>query len=261
MLRRTASVLALLCLAAGFAVAAEEPSEKDKDGTTALHWAVHHGDAEKVRQLIAAGADVRVANDYGVTALSEAAERGDAGIIEQLLKAGADVESPNREGQTALMSVARTNRVDAARVLLKHGAKVNARENWRGQTALMWAAAQGQPEMVQLLIKHNADVNARSDVRVWARKVTAEPRPQNRPSGGLTPLLLAAREGCVACAEALVKGKADINLRDPEDISPLNMALLNARFDLAAYLIKVGANVNRWDMWGRSPLYSAVEIG
>jgi ankyrin repeat protein len=123
----------------------------------------------------------------------------------------------------------------------------------------MWASAQGQPEMVQLLIKHKADVNARSDIREWARKVTAEPRPQNRPQGGLTPLLLAAREGCVACAEALVKAKADINLGDPDNISPLLMALLNGRFDVAAFLIKAGANVNKWDTWGRAPLYSAVD--
>ena len=235
-------------------------NERSSDGTTVLHWAAHNGDADLVKRLLKAGANPNAVNDYSATPMSEAAELGNAEIIEALLKAGADVESPNAGGQTALMTVARTNHVDAARVLLKHGAKVNARENWRGQTALMWAAAQGQPEMVELLIKHGADVNARSKIEQWERKVTAEPRPQNRPVGGFTPLLLAAREGCVKCAEALVKAKADINLRDPEDISPLNLALLNARFDLAAYLIKAGANVNRWDMWGRSPLYSAVDL-
>lgn len=235
-------------------------NERSSDGTTVLHWAAHHGDADLVKRLLKAGANAKVVNDYGASPMSEAAELGSAEILELLIKAGADVESPNLEGQTALMTVARTNHVDAARLLLKRGANVNARENWRGQTALMWAAAQSQPEMVQLLIKHGAEVNARSKIEDWERKVTAEPRPQNRPVGGFTALLLAAREGCVACAEALVKGKADINLRDPEEISALNLALLNARFDLAAYLIKAGANVNRWDMWGRSPLYSAVDL-
>jgi len=229
------------------------------DGTTALHWAAHNGDAELVERLIGAGADVKAVNDYGVTPMSEAAELADARIIGLLLDAGADVESPNPEGQTALMSVARTSRVAAARLLIKHGANVNAREKWRGQTALMWAVAQSQPEMVELLIKHKADVNARSNIREWARKVTAEPRPQNRPPGGFTPLLLAAREGCAACAEALVKGKADINLVDPQNITPLLMATLNARFDVAARLIEAGADVNRWDTWGRAPLYSAID--
>jgi ankyrin repeat protein len=191
--------------------------------------------------------------------MAEAAERADAPIIEMLLRASADVESPNKQGQTALMTVARTNHVDAAKLLLSHGAKVNARELWRGQTALMWAAAQSQPEMVALLIKHGAEVNARSDIRHWARRVTAEPRPQNRPNGGFTPLLFAAREGCTECAKALIKGGADIELTDPDNITPLLMAILNARFDVAAYLIQAKANPNTWDTWGRAPLYAAVD--
>ena len=144
-------------------------------------------------------------------------------------------------------------------MLLGAGAKVNAVEQWRGQTALMWASAQGHPDMVRLLIKSGAQVDARSSLREWPRKVSAEPRPQNRPSGGFTALLLAAREGCAGCAKALVEGGAAINLADTDNITPLLMAVLNARFDTAAYLIKVGADVNRWDTWGRAPLYSAVD--
>jgi ankyrin repeat protein len=229
------------------------------DGTTALHWAVHNGDVDLVKRLLKAKAKVNVANDYGATPMQEAAELADPEIIRLLLKAGADVESPNREGQTALMTVARTNSVEAAKLLIKAGANVNAVEQWRGQTALMWASAQSQPEMVKLLIQHGADVKARSWIRQWPRKVTAEPRPQNRPLGGLTPLLFAAREGCTECARALVEGGADINLADPDNITPLLMATLNARFDVAAYLISAKADVNRWDSWGRAPLYSAID--
>ena len=158
-------------------------------------------------------------------------------LLGALVEGGASVESPNADGQTALMIVARTSRVDAARVLLQHGANVNAVEKWRGQTALMWAAAQSQPAMVRALIAAGADVNARAMVNNWGRQVTAEPRAIYRPAGGLTPLLYAAREGCVDCVAALVDGGADVNLPDPENISPLLMAVINMRFDAAVELI------------------------
>jgi ankyrin repeat protein len=232
----------------------------EPDGTTALHWAVHNSDLDLVQRLIRAGAKVNVKNDYGSTPMSEAAVLGRVDLIEALLKAGADVESPNADGQTALMIVARTSQVEAARLLLTRGAKVNAVEQWRGQTALMWAVAQKQPAMVAELVKAGADVNARSTVNNWERQVTAEPRAIYRPAGGLTPLLYAAREGCVECARTLVDAGADLNLADPEGISPLLMSVINGRWDLAQYLIKKGANPNKWDLWGRAPLYAAVDL-
>lgn len=230
------------------------------DGTTALHWAVYHDDLELVDQLIRKGANVNAMNEFGSTPMSEAAIVGNAAVIKRLLKAGADVESPNADGQTALMIVARSNHVEAAKVLLRHGAKVNAREQWRQQTALMWAAAEEQPEMVKLLIKHGADVNARSQVNKWERQVSAEPRMQWRPAGGFTPLLYAARQGCLECARHLVEGGADVNLGDAKDVTPLIMAITNFHFDLAAYLLAEGANPNKWDWWGRTPLYAAVDM-
>jgi ankyrin repeat protein len=232
----------------------------EADGTTALHWAAHHNDLDLVERLIRAGAKANIKNDYGATPMSEAAIAADAALLEKLLAAGADVESPNADGQTALMIVARTSRVDAAETLLRRGAKVNAVEQWRGQTALMWAVAQRQPAMVKALIAAGADVNARSTVNNWQRQVTAEPRAIYRPAGGLTPLLYAAREGCVDCARHLVEGGANLNLADPEEISPLLLAILNDHFDLAAYLIQKGASPGKWDWYGRTPLYAAVDM-
>jgi ankyrin repeat protein len=230
------------------------------DGTTALHWAVYHNDVDLVERLLRAKADVNARNDYGATPMSEAAVIGNVKVLRLLLKYGADVESPNADGQTALMTLARTNNVEAAKLLIKHGANVNAREQWRGQTPLMWAAAEAQPEMVQLLVDHGADVNARSVVNEWERQVTAEPRMQARPSGGFTPLLYAARKGCLGCAKILVKAGADKDLTDPDGVTPLLLATLNFNFDTAAFLVDVGANVNKWDTWGRSALYAAVDM-
>jgi ankyrin repeat protein len=235
-------------------------NQRSVDGTTALHWAVYNGDVTLVDRLLAAGANPNARNDYNSTPLVEAAVVGNAEIIRKLLKAGADVESANADGQTALMVIARSSNVEAAKLLLKAHANVNARETWRGQTALMWAAAQSQPDMVRLLVSHGAEVNARSNLNNFERQVTAEPRMHQRPPGGLTPLLYAARSGCLRCAEELIRGGADVNLPDPEGITPLIMAGLNFSFDVAALLVKKGAELNVWDTWGRSPLYAVVDM-
>ena len=232
----------------------------EPDGTTALHWAVQQNDLELVTRLIRAGAKVNVKNDFGSTPMAEAAVVANAALLGALLEAGADVESPNADGQTPLMVVARTSQVDAARLLIQRGANVNAVEKWRGQTALMWAVAQQQPEMVRELLARGAQVTVPSTVNTWQRQVTAEPRANYRPVGGLTPLLYAAREGCVECARALVEKGAEINLSDPEALSPLLTAIINMQFDTAAYLISAGANPNQWDLWGRAPLYAAVDV-
>jgi ankyrin repeat protein len=246
----------LCCLPlTGVAGEAVEP-----DGTTALHRAIYEGDVPEARRLIAAGADPRAANVFGATPLMLAAARGDAALVGVLLDAGVDAKAANQEGQTALMTVARTGNVEAARLLIKHGADVQARELWGGQTALMWAAAQGQAEMIQLLLKHGARVDERSTVRDWQRRVTAEGRPKDMNRGGLTPLLFAAREGCIACLKVLLARGADINLTDPDGATALLLAELNYHWDTARFLIEAGADVNLWDIYGQTPLYIAVDM-
>jgi len=230
------------------------------DGTTPLMWAAHRGDFTLVQALLKAHAKVDLSNSYGANAMLEAAQFGDVRIIEALLKAGANVESPNPDGETALMLVARAGNIEAGKLLLKHGANVNAQENFRGQTPLIWAAAESQPAMVKLLIDAHADVNARSVINTNRREVTGEPRAQARPPGGMTPLLYAARQGCLGCVRYLAEGHADLNMADPEGITPMLIATENFNFDIAALLLKHGADANRWDWWGRTPLYAAVDL-
>jgi uncharacterized protein len=235
-------------------------NQHTKDGTTALHWAVYRNEASLVDRLLALRADPNAKNTFGSTPMSEAAVVGNVEVLKKLLVAGANVESANADGQTALMIISRTSNVEAAKLLIKHGANVNARERWRDQSPLMWACAEDQPAMVKLLLSHGAEVDARSRVNQWDRQVTSEPRMQARPSGGFTPLLYAARKGCLECTQALIKAGADVNQTDPDGVSPLLLATINFNFDIAAFLVKAHADVNKWDLWGRSPIYEAVDM-
>jgi cytohesin len=237
-----------------------DPRATDPIGTTALMWAAYYGDLDLVERLVAAGADVNAKNEFGTSALTEAAIIGDAEVIAALLGAGADPNIENDEGETPLMAVARTGQIPAAELLIDAGADVNAREDWGGQSAVMWAAARKHPAMIELLAARGADVDAHGVIRQWDRKVIREPRPKDMEKGGFTPLLYAAREGCLECAKKLIAAGADPDLADPERVTPLNLALLNLHFDFAVYMIEAGADIDKWDLFGRTPLYLTVDM-
>ena len=75
------------------------------DGTTPLHWAAFHGDAEMARLLIQAGANLKLATRVGgITPLMLASQNGNGEVVEVLLKAGADANSVTPDGTTVLMA-------------------------------------------------------------------------------------------------------------------------------------------------------------
>ena len=230
------------------------------DGTTPLHWAVYKIDAELTRALLARGAKPNVVNKYGSSPLAEAVKVADARLVGMLLDAGSDANVPNQEGQTALMLAARAGSLDVANLLVSHGADVNAKEKWRGQTALMWAADARSAELTRFLIGRKADVNARAIANDWSTQMTGEPRNQYRPTGGMTPLLYAARSGCKDCVAALLDAGADVNKPTPDGVTPLIVAMDNFAFDTAKLLFERGANPHVWDWWGRTALYTAIDM-
>lgn len=210
------------------------------DGDTALHWAAHLDELQIAEMLLRAGANAKAANRYGVTPLSLACTNGSGAMIELLLKAGADANATLSGGETALMTAARTGKIEAVKALLLGGVDVNAKESARGQTALMWAAAEGNVDVVEALLKAGADLHARLD-------------------SGFTAFLFAVREGRIGVVRALLKAGADVNetietgrttakrlgYRGPRaGTSALILAVANAHFELAAYLLDAGADPN-----------------
>ncbi|MCB1208635.1 MAG: ankyrin repeat domain-containing protein [Verrucomicrobiales bacterium] len=213
----------------------EDINSMQADGTTALHWAAYHDQAEVVSRLLAAGAKVDLANRYGMTPLLLACQNGNAGIVTALLKAGANANARQRGGETALMVASRTGILAAVRALIDAGAEVDA-EDQTGQTALMWAAAEGHAEVIDLLIEKGADF-------------------QRRLRSGFTALLFAAREGKSAAVKMLIQHGADVKDaivtdheargRDaPNGTSAVLLAIENGYFELAMDLIKGGADPN-----------------
>ena len=124
----------------------------------------------------------------------------------------------------------------------------------------MWAAEGAFPELTQLLIEHGADVHTRAAANDWGAQITSEPRAQYRPTGGLTPLLYAARSGCGACVSAIVAAGEDIDRPTPDAVTALMLAIDNLEFDTAKVLIDLGANPHLSDWWGRTALYLAVDM-
>ena len=212
------------------------------DGATALHWAVHKNDAALVDLLLDAGADVSAANRYGVQPISLAAENGNAEILEALLEAGADPNAALPEGETVLMTAARTGNAASIRVLLVRGADPNLRDGFRGQTALMWAAARNNADAVHALAELGADLHAKT--------ATAERAPNGNqlfyapPPTGFTALLFAVRGGHIDAVQVLLAAGADVNDLVSDGQSALVVAVANANWELADYLLDRGADPN-----------------
>ena len=120
--------------------------------------------------------------------------------MDKLLKQGVDVNGTVlRHGETPLMFAARTGRPEAVKLLLEAGAKVDAKDTMRQTTALMWAAEQGHAEVIELLVAAGADVNASSTVEeAKRRRGVVYKQGENQHTGGVTPLVLAARQGNLA---------------------------------------------------------------
>ena len=218
-------------------------NEPGPDGSTPLIWAAHNDNLQIMELLLGAGAKPDVMSRYRVTPLNVAAETGNAAILERLLGAGADPNGISEEGQTALMTAARNGNTDAVRVLIRHGAKVNAAESFRGQTPLMFASGEGNTAAVEMLVEFGGDIRARS-------------------KAGFTPLLLAVRNNRLDTVKFLLEHGADANDAVPganngPPTAAINIAVLNADFELASLLLDAGANPNVRDARGY-PLHVVV---
>ncbi len=268
------------------------------DGMTSLHWAAQNGRVDLAKMLLFAGANVRATTRLGgYTPLLMAASNGDAAMIRTLVDGGANPAGANSNGTTPLMLAAASGHADAVALLIERGADVNAKENARGETALMFAAANGRVDALRALTTHGADVKATTrvlDVSAFSKEMAdaagpPAPRLTSTPAapragragrganqrggvdrrylynelvsteGGMTALLLAARQGELESVKALLDSGADVNQPGAGDhTTPLLIAVINGRFDLAQFLLAHGADPRVAAANGVTPLYAVI---
>ena len=103
--------------------------------TEPMYLAAYQGDAQRIAQLLAEGADPNARADGGTTSLMVAADRGHAAVVAALIDAGAEVNAQDDSGQTALVQAASAGQTEVVALLLKVGADPNIRTG-DGRTAL-----------------------------------------------------------------------------------------------------------------------------
>jgi ankyrin repeat protein len=211
-----------------------DPNSKTKNGTTLLMASV--ADPEKVRILIARGADVKARSASTHDALTiAAAYRGTAASIEALIRAGAEVQPAGdiRVRNTPLMFASMTGDLTNVKLLLSSGAQPSEKAlsqavtfgyletvrtlieagadtglvDGSGVNLLHWAAITGRPALVPILAAAHVPVNATDD-------------------RGFTPLMYAATIdfGDTNVLQALLKAGADKSIRNYEGRTPLAQA-------------------------------------
>ncbi len=243
---------------------------------TPLILAARSGSGSVVAPLLKSGADANDATSNGTTALMLAAASGNTEAVTLLIGAGANVNAkePVRE-LTAAMFAAASNRAAVLELLARNGADLKATSKVTDLAALsrnpaaLRAFTQGNPpppgEPPSGGRSGPAPQAARGRAGRGSQIAGVDRNYQLNElvaaQGGLTPLLLATREGHLEAVQALLNAGADINQASAGDrTSPLLIATINGHFDLAMLLLDKGADPNAESENNATPLYAALNV-
>ena len=255
-----------------------------REGVTPLSMATLYGSVPMVERLLKAGADAKELGPNGETMLMFAARNGNPRLVQLFVAAGVDVNAVEKlRKTTALMWAAEQHHPEAVQALLKAGAnpalksggaglprnymanRVNQQSVKEAQERRKRAAAAGRTYEQQLQVERANPLRPAFDQ-------VQQPPPQDdndsevvvaglvgSGGGGLAALHLAAREGDIESARALLDGGADVNQVTEYGWTPLLTAINNRNYALASLLMDRGANPNIANKGGWTPLYIATD--
>jgi len=260
--------------------AGADAKQKGPAGETMLMLAARNGNPEAVTLLIAAGADVNAKEPIrGTTALMWAVEQRHSEAVAALIDGKADVSA--KSAGAGLPRNYMANRVNPARV--------EAANRVRAAAAKAGRTYEEQLEIEQkngtLVVRRIGDVTSFFGQQGAAGQGGAAQRNNQRAAqqppqqvaqqeddsdfifaglvgtggGGLTPLVLAAREGDLESTKLLLAAGADVNQTTEYGWTPLLTATNNRHYRLAEFLVEHGADVNKPNKGNWTPLYLATD--
>ena len=251
-------------------------------GATPLHFAAASGDGRSVSALLDHGVSVDPREPaWGQTPLHFAAALGRTQTVKALLAAGADplisaqvMDLVERDIADRASERRRRAEVQALRAGAK-GTAVAPETADQSQAASLSrepSAAAGRDASREAAASEASDSSREAQDREAAREAlalrqrTGEPVPLNfaglvATHGGLSAIHLAAREGHAATVFALLDGGVPIDFPSAADgATPMLMAAINGYFDLAAELLRRGADPNLVSDAGATPLYAVLNM-
>ena len=181
--------------------------------------------------------------------LHKAAREGDADRVRKLLDAGADVNVRNADKQrlqyTPLHWAAHFGHLEIAELLISRGADLDA-EDPAYSTPLYLAAEEGHPKVVEFLISKGAEVNVKTSKSGDTPLHRAAWGPVVRRFGKQAETFGADPEqdyeGIVAF---LIAKDAEINARDNDGKTPLDLAIKGSTEEIVALIRKHGGKTGK----------------
>ncbi len=182
----------LVLLALSAALAAPVLAVQQSDDEVDFFRSAQMDNVSSIKKILARGLNPNVREPGGETGLI-VAMRYEANRVATLLmdQKGIDLEAKAPNGNTALMMAAFRQNKPMVLEMIRRGAQVNQ----KGWAALHYSAAAGSTEITAILLEHHAYIDAES------------------PSG-MTPLMMAAREGHENVVAQLLEEGADATLKD-----------------------------------------------
>ncbi|HSW00738.1 MAG TPA: ankyrin repeat domain-containing protein [Sedimentisphaerales bacterium] len=227
-----------------------------------LHLAAYLGDADRVNEFLAGGADVNLRGPNGWPPLHYAVVSNQADMAKLLIAAGADLNAlagrkglaEDFVGGTALHHAVQQGDVGIVGLLIDSGADVEATNHY-GITTLRWATWEGKAEMVKLLIAKGADASKHGESNHFLED---------------TPLAIAVRAGRIDIVEFLIAGGANVNATVESGWTVLHVAVTEydkfresrtPAVQMMGLLVAHGEDVKAGDEEGMTPLHCAAYKG